>query len=387
MKHWFKIMGREMLLFKSNSVALLIFIGAPLVYALLIGTVYRQAIVKDLPIVVVDLDNSPLSQQITDALHDNQYIRIDTLLHAPESLKPWMTQRGIAAWVTLPDGLEADIQQKRHPEIVADINGANMLTGNYAATGIQTTLAVVNAGIEIESLKKKGVPSGVASEQFESFQVSVSRLFNPSNNYLFFLWPGMLATIMQQVFLLAIALSFTKEYEDRSLSELIRVSKNPFYILSAKTIPYLLMGAALWFPMIHLMFPAFQVPHRLPLMSFYSMSVLFMASVSMMGMAVSVWMKTQLKATEVLMVVATPSFIISGQTWPLTQMPEGIQYLAQCIPLTHYAEAFRAMVLYPQDHVDLTPQWQALWLILGVSLLFAAAGLWYRIKKEKTTAE
>src|SRR5690606_28373595 len=48
-----------------------------------------------------------------------------------------------------------------------------------------------------------------------------------------------------------------------------------------------------------------------------------------------------LKATEILMVIATPSFVLSGFTWPLSQMPVWIQYLAQVIPLTHFLEAYR----------------------------------------------
>lgn len=66
-----------------------------------------------------------------------------------------MTQGNMTAIVTIPDRFEANIQQKRYPEVSVDINGANMLTGNYAATGIQTSLTVINAGIEIETLKKK----------------------------------------------------------------------------------------------------------------------------------------------------------------------------------------------------------------------------------------
>ncbi|MBP8790817.1 MAG: ABC transporter permease [Breznakibacter sp.] len=381
MKYFFQLMWREAQLFRSNSVALLIFIGAPILYAILIGNVYKKAVVKDLPIAVVDLDNTPLSQRIIDALDDNQYIKVSEVKYNSDNMRQTMTQGNMTAIVTIPDRFEANIQQKRYPEVSVDINGANMLTGNYAATGIQTSLTVINAGIEIETLKKKGTPSEIAMEQFEAFKINLTRFFNPSNNYLVFLWPGMLATIMQQVFLIVLALSFTKEYEDRTFGQLLSLSRNPFKILMVKTIPYIIMGSILWFPLIHLFFPAFQIPMVENLGTFYFISVLFMVSVSFLGMAVSIVMPTQLKATEVLMVIATPSFIISGQTWPLEQMPQAIQVMAKMIPLTHYAEAFRGMVMYNSGFNDLLPQIKAMGIILVVTLVLALLALYFKIRK------
>lgn len=381
MKYYFKLMWREALLFRSNSVALLIFIGAPLLYALLIGFVYKKAVVKDLPIAVIDLDNTPLSQRLVDALDDNQYVSVRDVRYNNSNMRQAMISDGIHAIVTIPSRFEADIQQKRYPEISVDINGANMLTGNYAATGIQTSLMVINAGIEIETLKKKGTPTDIAMEQFEAFKINLTRFFNPSNNYLVFLWPGMLATIMQQVFLIVLALSFTKEYEDQTFGQLLSLSRNPFKILFVKTIPYLVMGCLLWFPLIHLFFPAFQIPMVSNLGTFYFVSILFMLSVSFLGMAVSIIMPTQLKATEILMVIATPSFIISGQTWPLEQMPLMVQWIAKAIPLTHYADAFRGMVMYDADLASLVPQITAMAIILVVTLMLALAALQYKISK------
>ena len=47
----------------------------------LLGYVYKEATLYDLPIIVVDLDDSPLSHKIIDALDDNQYIRVGEVRH------------------------------------------------------------------------------------------------------------------------------------------------------------------------------------------------------------------------------------------------------------------------------------------------------------------
>jgi ABC-2 type transport system permease protein len=45
------------------------------------------------------------------------------------------------------------------------------------------------------------------------------------------------------------------------------------------------------------------------------------------------------------MVIATPSFILSGFTWPLSQMPIWVQGIANIIPLTHFLKAFRILII------------------------------------------
>lgn len=376
-------MRREWQHFTSNQVAMLIFLGAPVAYALLVGLVYKDATLRDLPVVVVDLDHTPLSQKIADAIDDNQYIKVAKVQHHSDSLRHQMIANGIVAAITIPDRFEADVNQKRHPEIAVEINGSNMLTANYAATGLQTTLGTLNAGIEIETLKKKGTPAAVAAEQFESFGIAMSRYFNPSSNYLVFLWPGMLGTIMQQVFLIVLALSFAKEYEDNTFRDLVRYAQKPIYLLFYKAFPYFVMGMAIWLPMIKIYFYLFHVEMPVHEWAFYLVSALFMLSVTFMGIAVSIIMKSQLKATEILMIIATPSFIISGQTWPLEAMPTAVQWMSRAIPLTHYLQAFRSMMMYNASLRELMPQITMLSILTVVFFVIALLALRFKIARFK----
>jgi ABC-2 type transport system permease protein len=385
MKLFFILIRREFKLFGSNSLAVLIFIGAPILYALLVGSVYNQATVKDLPILVVDLDNSPLSNKVIDALDDNMYIKVAEVKNIQDNIRDEVIKNNYQGVVTIPAGFEGDIQQKRYTEIDADINGSNMLTANYATTGIQLVLSTLNAGIEIETLKKKGIASEIAQQQFEAFKVNITRFFNSSSNYLLFLWPGMLGTVMQQVFLLALALSFAKEFEENTFRNLIRYSKKASYLLAVKSIPYWLMGIALWLPLIRGYFALFHVNMMPSLGAFYLASALFILSLTFMGISASIIFNSQLKATEVLMIIAVPSFIISGQTWPLSQMPHVIQWIAQFIPLTHYLEAFRKLMMYNASFSEISTQIHSLlWLSL-VYLAIAFVALRFRINKQKSS--
>ncbi|MEH0156701.1 ABC transporter permease [Limibacter armeniacum] len=350
-----KLIVREFKLFKTNSVAVAIFIGAPLLYGLIFGFVYNNAKVNNVPISVLDLDETPLSHTLIDMLEDNEYVRVEHIRHNESEIREDLLNN-IVAVISIPKGFEGDIQQKRHPEIQVDVNGANIVTANYANLGIRTVLGTFNAGIEIKSLNKKGIPTAIAKEQFEAFKINVNRYFNTNSNYLRFMWPGMMGTLMQQVFLLVMALSFAREFETGSFSSLKQISDNPFSVLTAKSLPYWVMGVLLWGAIQWGFFPLFKMPVIHDQWALFVLVAMFMLALTNLGVLVSWVIPDQLRATEILMVIATPSFVLSGFTWPLSEMPVPLQALAQAIPLTHFLSAFRKVMFYGSGVNEIIPE-------------------------------
>jgi ABC-2 type transport system permease protein len=93
-----------------------------------------------------------------------------------------------------------------------------------------------------------------------------------------------------------------------------------------KIIPYLIMSFGLW-----IMYWLFTLWFRIP---FYDNLLPYVCGRSIRNFCflhrvlVSILVPNQLKATEILMVIATPSFILSGFTWPLSQMPVWVQAIS-----------------------------------------------------------
>src|SRR5690606_33590911 len=143
---------------------------------------------------------------------------------------------------------------------------------------------------------------------------------NRATNYMYFLWPGVLATVLQQVLLLGLALSFAQEFEQGSFPELVSRCSSTLKLILVKVIPYLVMSVGIW--LMYLFFTWwFRIPVYENIWALTWIAGVFILSVSFIGILVSIVIPNQLKATEVLMVIATPSFILSGFTWPLSQMP------------------------------------------------------------------
>lgn len=352
----------------ANDVLLAIFFGAPVLYGILFGYVYQQAKVVDLPIVIIDQDRSPTSDKIIDAFGDNEGLLVSDVRYTAGNLIDEMPTQQYAAVITLPSNFEADVFQKKHPEIRVDLNMANILNANTASNHIQAVLLTLNAGMEIEGLKKQGMHPAQAKASYESFKININKLYNSTGNYVTFMLPGLLGGIMQQIIFLAMALVFSRDFEDGYFGTLVKESKSSLYLIALKTTPFLIMLPLIWL-VVALFFPYFKVDINIFNFPMFVLVVLLTFASIFIGMLFSIAIPSQLKATELLMVISTPAFILSGFTWPTMAIPDAITNIAQFIPLTQFLSGFRKIAFYDGDLASIKPELGMLFIIMAVSFI------------------
>jgi len=381
-KKFLELIQREFKLFFNNKVLLMLFLGAPVLYGVLVGHVYQQGKVTQMPIIVVDEDHSPLSSSFIDMLSDNESIEVARVLPSLFDSKDIAMQYEATTIVHIPKGFASGVQQGRLPEMTVFVDGANTLTSNTAMMAVNVCASTLKAGIQIQAQMKRGVPAKVAAQQYEPFKTTFVKQNIRSGNYLYFMLPGVLITVLQQVLLLGLALSFSSEFEGNTFPELVKKIANPVGLILVKILPYVLMSIG-----ILLLYWGFGQYYRMPLHADFGRFVLctfvFLLAVCFIGVLVSILLPSQLKSTEVLMVIATPAFILSGFTWPSSLMPEWVQAIANVIPSTHYLRIFRLMFIQHAENYHTDKALIALTIIMVISFILAAVVLWMKIRKIK----
>ncbi len=114
----------------------MLFLGAPVLYGVLVGHVYQQGKVTQMPIIVVDEDNSPLSSSFIDMLSDNESIDVARVLPSLFDSKDIAMQYEATTIVHIPKGFASGVQQGRLPEMTVFVDGANTLTSNTAMMAV-----------------------------------------------------------------------------------------------------------------------------------------------------------------------------------------------------------------------------------------------------------
>jgi ABC-2 type transport system permease protein len=382
MKQFISLVKTEFRRIFSNSVLVAIFFGAPVLYGLMFIQVYKKGKVTEMAIVVIDEDNSPMSAKIIDALNENENLKVARVQFDAGNIAAEMPSKEYVSVISIPAGFEANILQKRYPEIMVDVNTANLVTANFASRAIQTVLGTFSVGVEVESLKKAGMDHATAMQRYEPFKVNYNRFYNPSGNYLYLMLPGILGTIMQQIIFLGLGLVFARDFEDGYFNTLASKSRSSLYHIALKLTPFLLLTTFMWlvvgsfYLIYNIDIPVFSI-QMTALVTMFSLACMFI------GMLFSLAIPNQLKATELLMVLATPSFILSGYTWPLESMPLLIQRFADILPLTHFLQGFRKLSVYGGTFHDIQPQMMALSIITIVCFVLMAVLLQLKIRKTK----
>lgn len=376
MKEFFRLLKREFKMFIKNSTLRTVFFVAPLFYATLLGFVYKSGKVEHTPVIVIDRDNTPLSNQLVEMLQDNKGISVLKYVQEPLSIKDEVIKNEAAAVVIIPSKFEAGMLQKKYPEVNVYINTGNVLTANFATKALQLTIGTFSAGASMKALQKAGMPATRAATQFEPFKTNYITLFNTTSNYLIFMWPAMLAVVLQQVILLAMAVSFAAEFQGGFfVKEYYKMRKWAFPTMLIKVIPVWIFSILI-VGMYYFMHMIFKVPMPQGIFNFIVLTAVFVGSASFLGVFISILIPDALKATQILMVIASPAFIISGFTWPLNAMPAFVQFIANIIPLTPFLQAFK-ILLIQKGSVELTFPYMK---HLGILLLIYAFLGWIALK-------
>jgi ABC-2 type transport system permease protein len=375
------LLARELHLFWNNKVFVIAFLVMPFVMAFVLGNLYSKGKVTDLPVVVVDNDQTPSSDRFCEMLRDHPSLKIVHMSYELGNVQQMMLDFRAVAVIVIPSRFEANLLTQKIPEINCYLSMSNTLTAGAAGSAVSVCAGTMNAGILISSYQKKGMPASIAARQYEAFKHNVFYRYNPSGNYLYYLWPGLIFSIIQQLLLLALGVSFSREFEMGTFNRqgLLGYSRSPLLLIIVKVYPYIIL-AMLNIGVYFLLSIYFKVPFPSHPAILLVSQVLLVAGASLLGVLYSIIFPLPLKASQLLMSIASPAFTISGFTWP--QIPSLLTAISKAIPLTPYLRVMRMTLFQHAGWSDVTPQLWHQTILIAIFLLIAWLLLYLKIKKE-----
>ena len=164
------------------------------------------------------------------------------------------------------------------------------------------------------------------------------------------------------------SLSIAREKELGTFDQLLVSPLRPIEILLGKLLPALIISIAestiILFVAIHL----FGVPLNGSVWMLYLSVVVFLFSMSGIGLFVSAISKTQQQAILGSFVVLLPSFLLSGFATPIENIPEWLQPVTNFIPLKYYLILIKGIFLKDMSFEAALPELLPM-LLLGIIFL------------------
>lgn len=378
-----KIASREWQYIRGNRRLLLIMCFIPTLYIFLFGIMYSNHVVTDIKTAVLDYNQTSTSRMVVQGFQDSDKFAVVEQVTTEDALRHLLETRQVNAALVIPEDFAALVKKGQGSEVLVIANGTNMLYSNAVMSAANEIVSTLSTGISIKALAggQALLPEKAASTALPvSYRLRV--WYNPAFNYTNFLLVGLACTALQQVILLYMAVALAREKELGTLSELAAGGYRAYQVVLGKMIPYFLLNMLSAHAVLALCFTVFQVPFRGSYLVLLLLFTVFILCILALGIFLSIVCKNELEATQIAMLVAVPSFLFSGFTWPIDSMPLLAKVISYILPLTYLASDVRDIALMGIDLSLVLPGILMLAGLFVVLLPLSIFCFWLQYRKE-----
>ncbi|HWW19241.1 MAG TPA: ABC transporter permease [Steroidobacteraceae bacterium] len=209
-----------------------------------------------------------------------------------------------------------------------------------------------------------------------------SRLwFNDANESHYFLVPGLIVLVMTLIGGLLTAMVVAREWERGTYEALLVTPVRSEEILLGKTLPYFVL-ALIGFSLCALSAQfLFHVPLRGSFWILLFDSMLYVLVALGIGLLISSWVKSQLVASQLTMLVTfMPAYILSGFLFDLRSMPLAVRFVTYLLPARYYVALLQSVFLAGDVWSVIVPNTLVLALMAGLLALASRAVMRKRLE-------
>ncbi|MEI6379831.1 MAG: ABC transporter permease [Cyanobacteriota bacterium ELA615] len=313
--------------------------------------------VKNLPISVVDYNQTRESWEFVSALKENDIFDFKGYQSDAKTLSQQVRQGNLSIGLIIPEDFQRQIKQDKTAEIQVLIDGVDANSAGIAQGYIKQIINNYNKKISDSHIQP------LISNQ-------VIFLYNQGLTSSWFFVPGVIGLVLTLTGILISALTIIKEKDIGTLEQLLMTPAAAWEILLAKIIPLfvLLLGDLLLASALSKL--VFHLPFRGNFLVFVLLSSLYIFVCIGLGILLATLVKTQQQISLLSFFFNIPIIQLSGAIAPTESMPIFFKTLSFLDPLRHYIEISRTLILKDVGIESLWPQTIALMIfaILVLSL-------------------
>ncbi|WP_127132432.1 ABC transporter permease [Pseudoflavitalea rhizosphaerae] len=371
LKRCWTIAARELRTIATDHSLLLTLLLAPLLYAFFYGSIYIDKEEVNVPLAVVDDDQSSLSRLLTEQFNNTQAIRIVGAKDVRQA-QEMLNREEVQGYIYLQKGLEEKVMALQQANIVLAVSVSRFLPPSDLLGAVTQVSMTVSAGVRLKYFQKKGMTEAIAMQETNPVALDYRPLFNERTSYGAYLLPGLLMLILQQTLLIGLAASMARERQERTFGELYQLAGNRFTIaFTGKGAFYFVLYGiyALFFLTVN--FTILKLPIRGDYFSLVLLIGLFIATLIPMALWLGSLFKTTLLAVQLMGFSTYPFFLITGYAWPYEELPFFLKALSSLLPTTPFLQAYTTIVQQGGDLWQAIPQvthLAALWLTYAILL-------------------
>ena len=350
-----------------HSLPILVVLGGGIfLYGILYNYMYSPNVLREVPVVVVDESQTPLSRHYIRLLDATPQVRVQGVItQMPEASKR-MKETEVAGVLSLPADFDAKVGRGEEAVFVSFNNTMAFLS--YAALKEAFSGAMLALDDSVRPYQMVFLNPNVVQPviNIPSIQVQGIALYNESGGYATYLIPAVLMVIIFQTMLMVISMRCGKENEQR-MRPLLGVSRQglswgmAMNIVIGKSVVYVGFYALFAIFLLGLLPLVFDLPHLASPLLLIQLMIPFLFATAFFGLACSSCFKDSDAPLLLIAFFSVGLLFLSGISWPLELMPWPWRLLHCLLPAPVGVLAFVKATSMGADISDISREMMLLW--------------------------
>jgi ABC-2 type transport system permease protein len=335
------IVVKEFLELRRDKGARFLLVVPPIVQMLLFG--YAATFeVYHVSTSVLDLDHTQESRELISRFTSSNRFDVVKVAQTQREINETIDSSDAAVALVIHAGFAELLRKGQAAPLQVIVDGTNSNTALIALGYINTIATGFGQDYATDLMQRvQGV------KRMQQVQVTLEQRpwFNPDLNGRWFFVPGVIGTLTLVTIVNLTAFAIVREREVGTLEQIMVSPIRPAEFILGKTVPFFLIGLGEVALVVAVGVLWFQIPFVGNPFVLLLGTALFLLSTLALGLLISTVCSTQQQAFSTNFFVLNPFFILSGFMFPISSMPQVLQWFTYINPLRYYLIVIRGVLL------------------------------------------
>ena len=338
-------MLRELLILRSNHIYRFCMVLFPVMVIFFFTSILDEGVPTDMPVGVVDLDNTSTTRALVRRLDGFQTSRVVARYPSVGEARRAIQRNEIYGFLYIPCGTTEKLLASRQPKISYYYSNTTLAAGSMLMKDLKTVSTLGSAAVGQATLRARGFTDRQIQVLLQPIRVDLHQIANPWSSYNVYLSTVMVPGIIMLFIFLISAYSLGTELKFESSKKWMELAHGRILVaLLGKYLPQTVIWLSIvyayqYYVFIHLGFPHLGSPWMLVLLGLMQVLASQGFGIFAFGLMPSLRM-----SMSVCSLWAVLSISMAGSAFPIMGMDAALQSLSWLFPLRHYYMIYQTCV-------------------------------------------
>ena len=310
---------------------------APLFCMVFFVSLMKEGLPTNLPIAVVDLDNSSTTRSLIRQLNAFEQTEVAMQTMSFTEARQAMQRGEVYGIFYIPENFSAEASTGKQPKLSFYTNGSYLIAGSLLFKDMKTISVLAGGAVGLKTGTAKGLTESQIKGQLQPIVINTHSICNPWLNYSVYLNNILIPGVLQLMIFLVTVFSIGSEIKFGTSPEWLKTGNNSLLVsLAGKLLPHTVLFSIVGFLSCSILygFNAFPLQSGwMPMLTDMFLLVLASQAVGIFMIGVLPTLRLGLSFASLFGMI---TFSIVGLSFPVADMHPTLQALANLFPLRHY---------------------------------------------------